>query len=281
MKKFNILKDKHIVELLKKHNLYDYLKKGAKHDSKTVHPESEAVFPFVEDLLSEVLPIQKIKDVFYGTGKYPTGLTSSYAWAQIEIVCKLYNDLKTEFPLFEIGFKRCDQKHIQEIIELSLDTKFTKIGSCLNFNSLYQLYEEPKYGILLSLYIQPEDKWVFSDKNTGKLIGVVISSSAYTGLIIPGFDLTHKLALLFCKRLSNNEIEYPYNRLGAVDIDDLTKENVTPEEAEINKEKSNAYYKEHKKFLPHHLRNNNPFIFETKKVPKVKTILEKFLERNK
>ncbi len=280
MKKFNLLKDKHIVELLKKHNLYDYAKKGAKYDSKTVHPKNEAVFPFVQDLLSGVLPKQKIKDVFYGAGKYPTGLTTMYAWAQINQICNLYNDLKTGFPLFEIGFKRCDQNHIQEIIELELETKFRKIGTCLIYHSLYHLYEEPKYGILLSLYTQSEDRWVFADKQTGKQVGVAISSSAYTGLIVPGFDLTHKLALLFFKELSNNEIEFPYNRLGAVSISDLSKENVTPAEAEFNREKSDGYYKEHKKHLPHLLKKDSAFIFETKRVPKVKTILDKWNKQN-
>lgn len=280
MKTFDLLKDKHIVELLKKHGLYSYAKKGNDYNSKRVHPENEAVFPFVQDLLSGVLPIQKIKDVFFGAGKYPTGLTSLYAWAQIDQICELYNQLKTGFPLFEIGFKRCDQKHIQEIIELSLDTKFKVIGKCLIYNSVYILMEEPKHGILFSAYTQSEDRWVFADKKTGKSVGVAISSSAYTGLIISGFELTHKLAKLFCERLSNNEIEFPYNRLGAVSISDLSKENVTPIEAEINKEKSDAYYKEHKKFLPRLLRKDSPFVFETKIIPKVKTLLENWNKAN-
>lgn len=278
--KFKFIKNKHIVELLKKHNLYDYVKIENKFSNRT-HPENEEVFPFVKELLSEVLPEKTIHDFFYGMGKYPVGITNSYAWSQIDQATSLYNELKTKFPLFEVGFKRCDQNHIKEIIETELDTKFKKIGECLVYTSLYELFEEPKHGILLSLYTQPEDKWVFANEKTGKPMGIVISSYAYTGIIVPGFELSYKLTKLFCEKLKNNEIEFPYNRLGAVSISDLSKENVTPAEAEHNREKSDAYYKEHKKFLPKLLRKDSPFLFKTKRVPKVKRLLEKFEKRNK
>ncbi len=276
MKTFDLLKDNHIVELLKKHNLFDYVKE---YNSKKIHPESEEVFPFVKELFSGVLPLEQIKNVFFGAGKYPTGFTTLYAWAQIKNVCELYNDLKIKFPLYEVGFKRCDQKHIQEIIEISLDTKFKKIGNCLIYSSLYELYEEPKYGILFSVYTQNEDRWAF--ERDGKIVGMAISSSAYTGLIIPGFDLTYKLSLLFCERLKNNEIEFPYNRYGAVDISDLTKVNVTPRQAKIAKNKMDKYYNEHKKFPEDREYNKeSAFIFDTKVEPKVKTILKEWNKTN-
>jgi hypothetical protein len=249
MNKFEPLKDKHIVSLLKKHYLYNCAKKG--YNTKT-QPKDSDVFAFISELLSEVLPTESIKNFYYGFDD--NGITSLYAYAQIDQVTSLYNDLKTGFPLFEIGFKRCNQKHIQRIIESELQTKFEPIGSCMVYSSLYILLEEPKHGILLSLYTQENDMWPIGRK--GNSVAMAFASSAYTGLIIPGFDLTYALAEKLNAELDNNEIEFPYNRLGAVSISQLTKENVTPKEAKGTDKKV--------------------FVFESKVKPKVKTILESF-----
>ncbi len=215
MKTFKPLQDKYIVELLKKHNLFDYASLKDKHTKDIVHPEDKDVVPFVIELLLNVLPIQAIKDVYYGIGEYNEGLTTQYAYAQIDNVMELYIKLKRKFPLYEIGFKRCDVNHIQSIIEKEYDTKFKKIGTCTKFGGkiTYNLLEEPKHGVLLS----------------------ITNQDSYTGLIGVGFDLIYEIAKRMHSELDSSEIEFPINGYGAITIRDFTSEKPRDTKIETSK----------------------------------------------
>ena len=223
------LEDRLIVELLKKHNLFDDINLEDKHAKGVIHPEDRDVVPFVMELLLKFLPIMTIKDVFYGMNEYQLGWSTLYSYSQIENAITLYNNLQNKFPLYEIGFKRCSRKQIQSLIEKEFDTKFKRIGTCKKFGKItYDLLEEPKYGVLLS----------------------ITNDDCYTGLIAEGFNFTHEIAKLMHRELNSSEIEFPYNRYGAVAISEFISEK--NEDTEI----------------------------KTTKTPKVKLLLDKWNKEN-
>lgn len=260
--KSKALKNTRVIELLKKHSLDEYMKK---YDKVKEHPEDDVIFPFVKELLGEKLSEKVINDLYYGIND--NGINSSYGYYIITEAAELYVKLQNPNSLYEIGFKRCERKEILSVLEKYLERKMKKIGTCLVYSSTYDLYEDKETGILLSLYTQWEDRWGVTDKN-GEVKGLIISSSSYSGIILPDFNRCYELAKLFNKELKNNEIEWPTNGLGAVSIRDMFKENVTPEQAENNKKLRNANPK-----LPYELEY--PFLWQSDVQPVVKGIAMK------
>ena len=144
--------------------------------------------------------------------------------AKIQTILKLKKQLDSNTKLFEIGLKHADRNEIRLSVEETLQSRLEEIGMAKICNSTYTVFEEPKTGVLLATYTNEWDKWVIGNK---KSKGIVISNNSYSGLIIPGYKLTSKIVQDVDKNLSDSAtIEYPFNRLGAISIDDITKGNV-------------------------------------------------------
>ena len=148
----------------------------------------------------------------------------------------------------EIGTKRCNKDLVMKILSEELNEEFEPNGTVTIYNDVRPLFEVKKSGVLVSSYVNEMDEFYMTDKVTGKTLGKMISSSSYMGIIVPSLALCHKLAKALYKRGDNTEIEWVYNRLGGICVRDLTRENVSPNQAEINKVERPKDYRSHDVF---------------------------------
>ncbi len=187
---------------------------------------------FANDMLNEFISVREINEFVNGfkVAIYTFGgINKMYDYAQIQHILHLRNKLKSNFPLFEIGLKRADRYLVQHIVEKIVgDTN--EIGKVQIYDNFYTLFEEPKTGLLLTTYTSEIDKWVL---NNGAM---AIVCSSYIGIIVPSFELCHKIAKALAKA-GCDEIEWPYNGYGALSISDLNRKNVS---AHTGKVKSNS-----------------------------------------
>lgn len=226
--------------------------------------EESRILDFAKLLLKGLMPITHIKEFCQGfkVGKYYFGgIKNMYDSAQLQQIIQLYNKLKDKIPLFEIGTKRATKELVQKTIEKFLGRKLDKIGRALVYSSGYNLFEDKQTGIFLSTYINYEEHWLMTNKE-GNEVGSIVTSSSYIGIIVPDYKLSYQLAKALAKA-GCDEIEWPFNRLGGISISDLTKKNVTPEEAKKNYNNKN---------LPH--EDKYAFMIKAKRIPQVKKIFQ-------
>lgn len=250
-----ILKEEFVINLLKKFNFYDKIIKDNEFARNGKFNASETkMLKFAKELLKDLISVKIVREFYSGLDKNHSGLTTLYSYAQLEQIFMLYYDLKNKTRLYEIGTKRCDAKHVIEIIEKVTGEEVNIVGKALIYNSPYTLLESEKTGVFVSTCVNEEER-LFMQDSDGNVLGGVVFNTSYIGIVIPGFDLCYKIAKALNEQLDNNEIEWPYNRLGGISIRDLSRENVSIEQAKINKAK-----KDYQNDSPFHIKTDSELI---------------------
>lgn len=266
MKTTKKITDPFVISLLKKYRFYkkivvnDEINAGEIYDK--FKAKEETIFSFACDLLQRFISTERITEIYKGLGgEYSYGLNSSYPVYQIEKLINLYNKFNSRDKLFEIGTKRCNRKKVISIIESIIKEPLVHIGNVLIYSSLYDVFQGEKTGVVVSAYTEEMSRWEMLDKKTGKALGLMVSSSSYIGIIVPGFELSNKIAKAICKKSGNSEVEWPFNGYGGMGIRELNRENITPAQAKRNEtiqRKKSPEEADYNKTFPFVLQLNKP-----------------------
>lgn len=238
MKTTKKITDPFVINLLKKYRFYkkivvnDEINPGKIYDK--FKAKEETLFSFACDLLQRFTSIERIVELCKGFGEYGRGLNSSYPVYQVDSLIDLYNKFNSKDTLFEVGTKRCNRKKVISIIEKIIKEPLVHIGNVLIYSSLYDVFQGEKTGVVVSAYTEETSRWAMSDKKTGKVLGIMVSSSSYMGIIVPGFELSRNIAKAICKKSGNSEVEWPFNGYGGMGISELNRKNITPAQAKRN-----------------------------------------------
>lgn len=237
MKTSEKITDPFVIKLLKKYRFYkeiivnDEINNSARLKFK---PKKETLFSFAFDLLHGFISKKHIVEIYKGFGEYSDGLSNYYPVYQVQKLITLYNKFNSKDTLFEVGTKRCDRKKVIPIVEKIIKEPLVHIGNVLIHSSLYDVFQGEKTGVVVSAYTEEMSRWKMLDKKTGKTLGLMVSSSSYMGIIVPGFELSNKIAKEIYKKSGNSEVEWPFNGYGGMGIRELNRENITPAQAKRN-----------------------------------------------
>lgn len=216
--------------LLRDYKMFPLLKKE---DGETIFVrensfeiQKKEILRFGHELLGKHLTIKIVQEIIEGlkSNKNKTGLETLYNYVKVEQLIMLNSCFDNGFNAVEIGLKHAERKDIIQILESELFSKLEEIGSFEYGSSTYTVFQDGDSGTLLSTYTKAMDQWVMTDQESGKVIGSVISNSSYSCIICPNFNLGYLLWKSLNKKLYGAEIEFPFNRLGAMSIRNLFKE---------------------------------------------------------
>ena len=238
MKNPQKITDPFVIKLLKKYRFYKKIVVNDEIDYAKIYDKfkakEEVLFSFACELLQKFISTQSITEIYKGFEGYTYGLSSSYPVYQVSKLINLYNKFNSKETLFEIGTKRCNRNKVIKIIEDIIKEPLTNIGNVLIFNSLYDVLQSEKTNIVVSAYTEEMSRWEMVNNKTGKTLGLMVSTSSYMGIIVPGFELAREIAKAICEKSDNSEVEFPFNCYGGMSITDLTRTNITPAQAKRN-----------------------------------------------
>lgn len=272
MKTTKKITDPFVINLLKKYRFYkkivvnDEINPGEIYDK--FKEKEEILFSFACDLLQRFTSIERIVELCKGFGEYGSGLNSSYPVYQVSLLIDLYNKFNSKDTLFEVGTKRCNRKKVISIIEKIIKEPLVHIGNVLMYSTLYDVFQGEKTGVVVSAYTEETSRWEMSDKKTGKVLGIMVSSSSYMGIIVPGFELSRNIAKAICEKSGNSEVEWPFNGYGGMGISELNRKNITPAQA-----KRNETIERKKPVEERDYNKMSPFVLQIHKPLKVKEFL--------
>lgn len=273
MKTTEKITDPFVIKLLKKYRFYkkivvnDEINSGEIYDK--FKAKEETVFSFACDLLENFISVERITEIYKGFGaEYQLGLCSSYPVYQVSRLIDLYNKFNSKDTLFEVGTKRCNRKKVISIIEKIIKEPLVHIGNVLIYSSLYDVFQGEKTGVVVSAYTEEMSRWEMSDEKTGKVLGLMVSSSSYMGIIVPNFELSNKIAKAIYKKSGNSEVEWPFNGYGGMGIRELNRENITPAQAKRNETTERKKPAEERDY-----NKMSPFVLQISKPLKVKEFL--------